>query len=129
MLKKRRKKSQKALLIVLGIALLLLLIGFMVVAWQPMFRVIVVSSLGAACRGSGQIALATLTGTHAFVLAELALPHPRREVRSRILAAYPDIEAVSIASDGLNALRHYTPARGSVRVVRRRAGRGRRYVL
>lgn len=105
-LKKRRRKSQKVLLIVAGVTLAILVIAFFCLAWQPMFRVSAVSASGPHAEEAKALALAELSGTHAFILPRNSLFFlPDESIRSRILSAYPDVEAVSIGSDGLNALR------------------------
>lgn len=48
----------------------------------------------------------TLEGTYAFILPRNSLFFlPEEDIRTMILDTYPDIEAVSITSDGLQALR------------------------
>ncbi len=105
-LKKRRKKNRKALLIVLGIAFSVLLAGLVYLAWLPAFRVSAVSVEGPHAEDTKQIAEQSLQGTHAFVLPRNSLFFiPEEDMRARILGTYPDIEAVSITADGLNAIR------------------------
>lgn len=105
-LRKRRKKSQKALLIVLAAAALLLLAAFFYAAWMPALRVRSVMADGPHAEEVKGIAQQAIAGTHAFVLPRNSLFFlPEEDLRARVLGAFPDVEAVSISSDGLNAIR------------------------
>jgi cell division septal protein FtsQ len=104
-LKKRRKKTQKALVIGIGIIAVLLVALAFYLAWLPAFRVSAVSAEGPHADEAKQVAQLTLQGTHAFILPRNSLFFiPEDEVRARILESYPDVGAVSITADGLNAL-------------------------
>lgn len=104
-LKKRRKKTQKAFFVVFGILVLALIAAFFYVAWLPAFRINSVTANGPHAEEAKLLAQRTLEGTHAFVLPRNSLFFiPESEVRARILAEYPDIEAVSISAAGLNVL-------------------------
>ena len=104
-LKKRRKKTQKAFFIVVGILVLVLIAVFFYVAWLPAFRISTVTGSGPHAEEVRVLAQRTLEGTHAFVLPRNSLFFiPESDVRARILAEYPDIEAVSISASGLHEL-------------------------
>jgi cell division septal protein FtsQ len=105
-LKKRRKKTQKAFLVVIGIAILLLVIGLFYLAWMPAFRVSAVSAEGPHAEEAKQLAERSLEGTYAFILPRNSLFFiPEDDMRADILADHADIQAISITADGLNALR------------------------
>ncbi|HEY0979314.1 MAG TPA: cell division protein FtsQ/DivIB [Candidatus Paceibacterota bacterium] len=104
-LKKRRKKAKKALAIVLLITVALLLALMTYLAWLPALRVSAVSADGPHAAEVEQIARQALYGTHAYVLPRNSLFFiPERDIRARVLEAFPDIEAVSIRPQGLTAL-------------------------
>lgn len=104
-LRKRRKKEKKALIIVLGIAFALLLAGMFYLAWMPQLRIQEVRASGPHAEEAKVLASAAITGTHAFVLPRNSLFFvPENDIRARILKAYPDVEAVSLSTDGLNVL-------------------------
>lgn len=104
-LKKRRKKAKKAVLIVAGIALLILIAGLFYAAWLPALRIASVSASGPHAEEAKVLAMRELEGTHAFILPRNSLFFiPEEDVRASILAAYPDIEAVSVSANGLNTL-------------------------
>ncbi len=104
-LKKRRKKSQKALFVVIGVAVAILLAALMYMAWMPAFRVNEVTASGPHAESAAILGQTTLYGTHAFILPRNSLFFiPESDIRARVLDAHPDIEAVSIAPNGLNTL-------------------------
>ncbi len=104
-LKKRRKKTQKAFFIVVGVLILILIAAFFYIAWLPAFRIASVTATGPHAEEAKQLAQRTLEGTHAFVLPRNSLFFiPENDVRARILAEYPDVEAVSISASGLTQL-------------------------
>ncbi|MES2668308.1 MAG: hypothetical protein V4644_01285 [Patescibacteria group bacterium] len=105
-LKKRRKETQKALFIVIGILAILLLAGLFYLAWLPAFRVSGVSASGPHAEEAKLLAEQSLEGLHAFILPRDSLFFiPEDDMRARILAAHPDIEAVSVTADGLDTLK------------------------
>ncbi len=104
-LKKRRKKTQKAFFVVLGILAALIFAGLMYLIWTPMLRVNEVTAKGPHAEEAKLIASRTLYGTHAFVLPRNSLFFiPEEDIRANILVEHPDIEAVSITAAGLNTL-------------------------
>lgn len=104
-LKKRRKKTQKAFFIVVGVLILLFVAASFYVVWHPAFRIGSVTANGPHAEEARLLAQRALEGTHAFVLPRNSLFFiPESDVRARILAEYPDIEAVSISAAGLNTL-------------------------
>jgi len=104
-LKKRRKKAKKALLMALGIAAALFAVVLLIAAWQPALRISDVVAEGPHAEEARGQAAAELRGTHFFILPRNSLfAVPERDIRARLLAAYPDIEAVSIRSRGLTTL-------------------------
>ena len=104
-LKKRRKKTQKAFFVVLGILLLLCIAAFFYLAWMPALRVSAVTVQGPHAEEAKTMVEHALQGTHAFILPRNSLFFiPESDVRARILAAHPDVEAVSITASGLNTL-------------------------
>ncbi len=105
-LKKRRKKNKRALIITLGIVTLLFVAALFYAAWMPMLRVNSVSAEGPHGEEVKVLATHTLQGTHAFILPRNSLFFlPEEDIRAVILEGHPDIEAISIASDGLQGLR------------------------
>lgn len=104
-LKKRRKKTQKAFFIVVAAFVLILVAVSFYVVWLPAFRISSVTVNGPHAEQAKILAQRTLEGTHAFVLPRNSLFFiPERDVRARILAEYPDIEAVSISATNLHEL-------------------------
>jgi len=104
-LKKRRKKTQKAFFIVVGILILILVVVFFYVVWLPAFRIASITARGPHAEQVEVLAGRTLEGTHSLVLPRNSLFFiPEGDVRARILAEYPDVEAVSISAAGLTAL-------------------------
>lgn len=104
-LKKRRKKTQKAFFVVLGILMLVLVAAFFYVVWLPAFRIASVTAAGPHAEEAKLSAERTLQGTYAFVLPRNSLFFiPESDIRTRILAEHPDIEAVSISAAGLTVL-------------------------
>lgn len=104
-LKKRRKKQKKALFIVLGIAFVILSAMMFYAAWMPSLRIKEVRASGPHADEARTLSQAALAGTHAFVLPRNSLFFiPENDIRDRILTAYPDVEAVSLSTDGLNVL-------------------------
>lgn len=104
-LKKRRKKAKKALIIAIAIAVAILMILLVVAAWQPAFRITEVTAEGPHAQEARGQAAAELYGTYFFILPRNSLFFvPERDIRARLLAAYPDVEAVSIKSTGLTSL-------------------------
>lgn len=111
-LKKRRKKTQKALVVVCAVFLALILALLIYLAWLPALRVSSVSATGPHSAEVELLARQTLYGTHALVLPRNSLFFvPEDDIRARILSAHPDVEAVSIAADGLTSIRVTTLAR------------------
>lgn len=104
-LKKRRKKSQKALGIALCIVAFLLLGIMFYLAWLPALRISSIDARGPHADEAKQLAQQTLWGTHAFVLPRNSLFFiPENDIRARILESHPDVEAVSISATGLTSL-------------------------
>lgn len=104
-LKKRRKKAKKALFVALSIAAALLLVLLVIAAWQPVFRINDVVAEGPHAEEARGQAAAELRGTYFFVLPRNSLFFiPERDIRARLLAAYPDVEAVSMKSKGLQTI-------------------------
>lgn len=104
-LKKRRKKIQKAFFVVVGVLVLVLIAAFFYIAWLPAFRIESVTATGPRAEEAKVSAERTLQGTYAFVLPRNSLFFiPESDIRAHILAAHPDIEAVSISAAGLTSL-------------------------
>jgi hypothetical protein len=104
-LKKRRKKTLKAFFVVVGVLVFALIAAFFYVAWLPAFRISSVTMSGPHAEEAKLFVERTLEGTHAFVLPRNSLFFiPESDVRARILAEYPDIEAVSISATSLHEL-------------------------
>jgi len=104
-LKKRRKKVQKAFVIVVLALIAISIAVFFYVAWLPAFRIQTIAATGPHAEEVKLIAARTLEGTHAFVLPRNSLFFiPEHDVRANILVEHPDIEAVSISASGLTEL-------------------------
>lgn len=104
-LKKRRRKTQKAFFIVVGVLVAALIAVFFYIAWLPAFRISSVTASGPHAEEARLLAQRTLEGTHAFVLPRNSLFFiPESDVRARILSEHTDVEAVSISATGLNEL-------------------------
>lgn len=104
-LKNRRRRARKAVLISLGIVTILLVAAAFYAAWLPMLRITDVRSDGPHAAEATNLTKSALTGTYAFILPRNSLFFiPESDIRARILDAHPDIEAVSLSTDGLNTL-------------------------
>ncbi len=104
-LKKRRKEARQKILIALGVlAVLLVAISFYVL-WQPWLRIQDVTVSGPHAEEARQIALQKIAGAHVMILPKSSIFFvPESDIRTAILAGYPDIEAVSLSANGLHTL-------------------------
>jgi hypothetical protein len=104
-LKQRRAKQRRALMIffsVLG-ALALALAAYLV--WLPALRIAEVRASGPDAEDAARIARGAIAGTHAFVLPRNSIFFlPQGEIKEAVLAAHPEVQAVSLKAEGMNGL-------------------------
>ncbi len=112
---RRRRIKRTRLLIRVGIGVLIIFALAEVAVWQPALRVTAVSVEGAGAEGIQKFVTGKLTGSQYVVLPNNSIFFvPETRIRAAILAAFPDIEAVSITPSGLNTLVLKTTGRGTV---------------
>lgn len=104
-LRTKRKKERKQTWIYLSLLFLLLLGIIVYVLWLPALRIQNVEAEGPDPGGIAQIAESALEGRAFGLLPQSSIfLIPEADVRARVLAAYPQVQAVSISATGLNTL-------------------------
>jgi cell division septal protein FtsQ len=112
---RRRRARRTRALVFIGGALCILFILVEMVLWQPWFRVQTVEAQGAESDQVKAFVEKELVGTRYLVLPKNSIFFiPEAAIRARVLAAFPEAEAVSIAPSGLNTLKVVTSERASV---------------
>lgn len=105
-LKLRRKKARRVGAIALAIASVLIIAALIYLSWLPQLRVSTVHAEGPGAEDVERIAAEQLTGTHLFIVPRNSLFFiPEPAIRRAVLAAHPEVSAVSIAADGLTSVR------------------------
>ncbi|MGE5540761.1 MAG: cell division protein FtsQ/DivIB [Bacillota bacterium] len=114
-LKQRRRLARRRLLII-GITLLVLFVAALIfLAWQPWLRVTSVHAEGPHGDEIASLVKSDLEGTRFFIIPRNSIFFlPEKSVRERILTAFPDVSAVSLGPESLNALRVRSVGRASV---------------
>lgn len=104
-LKARRRAARRRLLIALGI-ILVILIGLAFYAlWQPFLRVTRVEAAGPHADQIPALAEGALAGSYFHIVPkDSILFFPKESVRRAVLAAYPDVSAVSVSRASLDAI-------------------------
>lgn len=98
-----------------GILLALLVVVLEVVLWQPWFRVRNVEASGPDADALAGFVKQELSGTWFYLAPRNSIFFlPERELRARILAAHPDLAAVSLSPAGLATLSVRTISRESI---------------
>ncbi|MBU2103856.1 hypothetical protein KKD81_03155 [Patescibacteria group bacterium] len=104
-LKKQRSKKRKFFIIALSVLLAVAIAGIFYVLWLPVFRMHEVHVTGAHAEEVKVITQRQLEGSHLFIVPRNSLFFiPEDDIRSAVLDAHPDIEALSISADGLTTL-------------------------
>lgn len=104
-LKARRRAARKRLFLTGCIGLLVLAGIAIIILWQSPLRVTEVSAKGIHEHDIPDFVRSQLQGTVYGVIPKNSIFFlPREELRTGILAAYPDIEAVSLSPTGLTGL-------------------------
>ncbi|HEX5774697.1 MAG TPA: hypothetical protein VFY28_01905 [Candidatus Paceibacterota bacterium] len=105
-LKQRRRQERKLALAVWALATLLFLGAALYGVWLPVFRVNAVEAEGPDPEGIAAAAEEALEGRRFLVLPkDSILLIPEQDIRESVLAAYPAVQAVSIAATGLTSLK------------------------
>lgn len=96
-LRDRRRKQKRIQGIVLGLLLAAVLVGIEYAVWLPSMRINEVTATGPQQDGVQQIALDSLHGTYAYLIPRNSIIFfSGDKIRRAVLAAYPDIAAVSV---------------------------------
>lgn len=100
--------------IVLGVLALVLFGAALYALWLPALRVDAVEGAGSDPDGIASAAKQALLGTRFFVIPRDSIFFiPERDIRARVLDAYPQVQAVSIQATGLTSLKVSTVGRVS----------------
>lgn len=118
-MKDRRRERRRRLLLASALLLLLALGAFIYALWQPALRVDSVEIQGAdtLLPGAEPVALAreAMQGTYLRIVPrDSTLFFPEHRIRASILAAHPEVAAISIAHRGLTGLIVRVSARTAV---------------
>lgn len=101
----RRKRARNAFLITLCIIAFVTVCVVFWILWQPWLRIADVTVEGPHAEDARGRTIAALSGTHALVLPRNSLFFiPENDIRERLLTMYPDVEAISIDTEGLTTL-------------------------
>lgn len=114
-LRERRKKARKTGLIVSAAVFVLLVAALTYVLWLPALRIQNVEASGPNADGAAEVARQSITGTYAYVIPRSSIFFfPKKAVREAVLAAYPEISALSISRTSLTSIKlSGTPRAGS----------------
>jgi predicted nucleic acid-binding Zn ribbon protein len=104
-LKARRRRARKRSLTIFLILLLLVIFGSFASLWIPAFRIRSIQAGGPDSDGMQTISTNVLQGTYHYIVPRNSIFFfPENDIRSQILAAYPDISAVSISRVSFDAI-------------------------
>lgn len=102
---KRRRNARKKLLIGLSVGIIALLVLFEILLWQPFLRISTVTTEGPSAPELKAFVERQLVGTRYLIVPRNSIFFlPEKEVRAAVLAAFPEVEAVSISPKGLSTL-------------------------
>lgn len=114
-LKARRKQARKRILIILATALLVLFAIAEFVLWQPWLRVETVTATGPDSEQVQAFVKDRLSGARFFLVPRSSIFFiPEEEIRTDILAAFPEVAAVTLSPSGLTTLSIEGTGRASV---------------
>ncbi len=112
---RRRRNRRKRLLLLAGAALLILLALIEIILWQSWLRVQTVQATGASADAVQTFVKHDLEGARFFVLPKNSIFFiPEKDLRAHVLAAFPQLEAVSISPSGLTTLAVSSTERASI---------------
>lgn len=104
-LREKRKKQKRFYQIFFIVFLLALVAGAFYVLWLPAVRVHAITAQGPDADGMKKIATREIEGTYWYIVPRNSIfALPQADIRSQILKQYPDIAAVSMKSDSLDAI-------------------------
>ncbi len=104
-LKVRRARARRLFYIVLSVIVSLSIATIFYLAWLPALRIQQVSAEGPASDDLALIAKDAIAGRHMFIVPRDSMFFvPESDIRKRILAAHPEISAVSFKDAGLTGL-------------------------
>lgn len=111
-----RRKQARTRIATFAVFALLVVLGLMLAAlWQPWLRVGTVAAKGPDADKLEAFVQTELVGTRFYVVPKNSIFFiPQQEIRAHILAAFPQVEAVSIAPAGLTTLAVTASPRASV---------------
>lgn len=111
-LRTKRKKERKAAGILFAFLGLLLLAGVIFILWLPALRIQAIEAEGPDAEGIKAVSMEALEGRAYGVLPRSSIfLIPEADIRERVLAAYPQVQAVSISATGLTTLKVKTSSR------------------
>lgn len=113
-LKERRRQARKRALVALALVVSVLLVLILIGLWQTPVRIQRVEASGATPDALVALAKQQLWGTYGYVLPRNSIfIFPEDDIRKAILAAHPEIAAVSIARSSFTSLTISPTARTS----------------
>lgn len=113
-LKVRRKQERKRFWIFLSVFIVLLVAGLFYLLWLPILRIQVVQADGGSAGDLQAIASRDMRGAYLFIIPKSSIFFvPQKAIRTDILSAHPEIEALSISAKGLNTLTIHSVERAS----------------
>ena len=113
-LKERRKSRRKNIITFLLVGIVFLCGIGVAVLWQPFLRVQNIEASGPHAEELSQFVQGKLSGTRHLIFPKNSIFFiPTDDIRSDILTAYPDIEAVSLSASGLTSLSVTTTGRAT----------------
>jgi hypothetical protein len=105
-LREKRQKERRSYQVIAILFVLLLIAAAFYLLWMPATRAHTIDTEGPDGAGVQQAAAAAITGTYAYILPRNSIfMLPESAIRAQILKQFPDIDAVSIKSESLNAIK------------------------
>jgi hypothetical protein len=102
----RRAKAKRIFYIGIATFVVLTIAALIYAAWMPALRIEQIEVVGNDAESVRAVAAASMQGTHLFIVPRNSIFFvPESDMRKRILAAHPQIVAVSFHSAGLQGVR------------------------
>ncbi len=112
---RRRRMRRKQLFLLVLAVVFVVVVMVEALLWQPWLRVQNVVAEGINAQDIQVFVQHELSGTHFLVLPKNSIFFiPQKNLRARTLAAFPQVEAISIIPSGLTTLKIVTTGRASV---------------
>ena len=113
-LRERRKKARKTGLIISLITLLLFFVLLLYLLWLPAVRIQTVEASGPNAEEAAQTARESISGTYLYVLPRNSIFFfPKERVRKTVLAAHPQISALSVSRKSFTSIQLSGTSRAS----------------